>query len=1740
VAAFEDRIEYLEAVRDRIESGGWTDVESVRDDLGLSQQALADGMDVTQTAISYYEQEDVVPDGGRTADAKQVLRDRIERALSVSDDIQRLRSLAENDLRWDQVESIESVDPDVDWVYDLEVADTHSYVSNGVVSHNSQMLQYIQKISPRSVYSSGKGSSAAGLCVTGDTMVHTAEGFVPIREIATEYHPDPVSEETAAEATRELYTYDREAGSVEPAESSHVWRMPEKECRRVETAHGKELEASTDTPLLVCGEDGLEWREITEVEPGDHVAVPQYDGIERHSPPVREFLELTNEKIKPTAESVEFLRTRLREEFGTLRDAAAELGLSEDFVYDSLSNRHLPLEKLERILDAVGADLREIDLDRVMLRHGDGVRIPGEFDAELLYLAGLVFGDGDVMVSRRGGNRGHVRISNSDEELLERAAEIFERKFGKSPAIEYQDDRVPSIRVHSATVARFFSNLGVESPKDDIALDPRLTTAEHADAFLRGLFDADGSVSVRDDGGSSVQYSSTCDELARQVQLMLESYGIRARTRERDRRGTYELESGYEIESTSVQTHLAIYGTEVDRFADAVGFQSEAKSTSLSEIVEDAPRRGERLPVGDALARTDGAGGSFYTNVERGDDPSRSRARELLADRDLGDLEGTVEEVVDADLVWDEVVAAEDTGKKEVFDLTVPETHNFLGNGIVTHNTAAAVRDDFGEGQQWSLEAGALVLADRGIAAIDELDKMECVTGDTLVHHPGGVERIADVARRVAEDGEIEELSNGRRIRDVDLDVWTMADDGSIVRRPVTTVHEYDAPSSLTEVTLSTGESLKSTDDHPYFVFEDGERVERPASDLDAGDWVYVPREVPSAVSDGGTAVDPGEEGTEQSARGDPPTIDGDVKLRTVETVDSVDAAVDRETPKVYDLTVEDTHNFLANGLVVHNSDDRSAMHEALEQQSYHPDTEVLLADGRRVEIGEFVDERMAENEVVDGVDCEILPVDDAAVHSVDVENGETTKLPIDRVSRHEAPEEFVRVTFSNGREVTVTPEHPMFVAEEGIDTVEAREIEAGAFVPAPRKLPNSSAAVDLEGEPTRGTEKDVSLPGELTPDLAEALGFLVAEGHSYAGSSHEIGFSNQDERLLARMEELMTGVFGVESSDNVNAAGTVTKRWTSTKLYRWFEANVPEVMETARDKRIPARVLGASEEVIRRFLVGAFAGDGGVESEAMSYSTASEGLANDYADALSKVGVASRIHHDTAEDSWKVYVMGDSTERFVEAVVDPADDRHERAREFVERSNETPRHHDVLPTEAAREIRELRTLLGLSLTGKFRPTLDEGYGVQVDTVEAEVATLRERIAAVEAELADADSLPEIRAAIDWSCGTLADRLGDETASSIDYAENGGYDPDRRGSLADRARGTVEDALADASRRLDALVDRADLRYYRVREVETVANEGERATEWVYDVTVEPTNTFVSQGVVLHNSISISKAGINATLKSRCSLLGAANPKYGRFDQYEPIGEQIDLEPALISRFDLIFTVTDKPDEEEDRRLADHILTTNYAGELNTQREEMTSPDVSQEEVESFTDEVDPDIDPGLFRKYVAYAKQTCHPRMTEEAREEIKEFYTDLRSKGTDEDAPVPVTARQLEAIVRLAEASARVRLSDRVTLADSKRVIELVRSCLEDVGVDPESGEFDADVVETGTSKSQRERIKNIKGLIADVEEEYDDGAPVDVVLDRADEIGLDRDKAEHEIDKLKQKGEVYEPSTDHLRTT
>jgi replicative DNA helicase Mcm len=286
--------------------------------------------------------------------------------------------------------------------------------------------------------------------------------------------------------------------------------------------------------------------------------------------------------------------------------------------------------------------------------------------------------------------------------------------------------------------------------------------------------------------------------------------------------------------------------------------------------------------------------------------------------------------------------------------------------------------------------------------------------------------------------------------------------------------------------------------------------------------------------------------------------------------------------------------------------------------------------------------------------------------------------------------------------------------------------------------------------------------------------------------------------------------------------------------------------------------------------------------------------------------------------------------------------------------------------------------------------------------------------------------------------------------------------------------------------------------------------------------------------------ISVNKAGINATLKSRCSLLAAANPKYGRFDQHEKYSQQIDLEPALLSRFDIMFIITDVPDKEKDKELAEHIVQTNYAGEVYTHQQKNSTSNFSESEVEKATQEVKSAIDPDLMRKYIAYAKRNVFPTMTEDAKNVIEDFYVDLRSEGLDEGSAVPVTARKLEALVRLAEASARMRLSDHVKKEDAEKAVDIVMASLKDVGIDPETGEFDADIVETGTSKTQRDRAKTLLTIIEELQEEYEDepGAPLEAIIDRAEEAGIDESKVEHRISDFKKKGDLYEPQNGYLR--
>lgn len=226
--------------------------------------------------------------------------------------------------------------------------------------------------------------------------------------------------------------------------------------------------------------------------------------------------------------------------------------------------------------------------------------------------------------------------------------------------------------------------------------------------------------------------------------------------------------------------------------------------------------------------------------------------------------------------------------------------------------------------------------------------------------------------------------------------------------------------------------------------------------------------------------------------------------------------------------------------------------------------------------------------------------------------------------------------------------------------------------------------------------------------------------------------------------------------------------------------------------------------------------------------------------------------------------------------------------------------------------------------------------------------------------------------------------------------------------------------------------------------------------------------------VMEQGRVSIAKAGIHAKLNARCSVLAAANPVYGRYDQYKTPMENIGLQDSLLSRFDLLFIMLDKMDPENDREISDHVVRMHRyraAGEqdghpmpIESSAEFLATKDPDAEEEETETplyEKFDPllhgtrsskkdrIISLQFIKKYIYIAK-VIRPTLTQSACDSIAEEYSRLRSmemEQTDLARTQPVTARALETLIRLATAHAKARLSKTVEEQDALAAIELVQ---------------------------------------------------------------------------------------------
>ena len=169
------------------------------------------------------------------------------------------------------------------------------------------------------------------------------------------------------------------------------------------------------------------------------------------------------------------------------------------------------------------------------------------------------------------------------------------------------------------------------------------------------------------------------------------------------------------------------------------------------------------------------------------------------------------------------------------------------------------------------------------------------------------------------------------------------------------------------------------------------------------------------------------------------------------------------------------------------------------------------------------------------------------------------------------------------------------------------------------------------------------------------------------------------------------------------------------------------------------------------------------------------------------------------------------------------------------------------------------------------------------------------------------------------------------------------------------------------------------------------------------------------------------------------------------------------------------------------------------------------------------------------MKKYIAYAKQNIDPTLTDEAARKIKEFYVEMRNKYTGQDQAVPITLRQYEALIRLAEASAKIRLSTKIEKQDVERAIRLMTYSLTQLGIDTETGHIDIDRIESGISSSQRSKIREVLNIIEELEKSVGQATISDIEAE-AESRGI---KNVHEIiQKLKNEGTIYEPRSGILK--
>ena len=743
---------------------------------------------------------------------------------------------------------------------------------------------------------------------------------------------------------------------------------------------------------------------------------------------------------------------------------------------------------------------------------------------------------------------------------------------------------------------------------------------------------------------------------------------------------------------------------------------------------------------------------------------------------------------------------------------------------------------------------------------------------------------------------------------------------------------------------------------------------------------------------------------------------------------------------------------------------------------------------------------------------------------------------------KRESPKRILQIETQSGKEIKLTKEHPLFTTQSGfIFAKPAEEFKVGDFIATNRRIDYQGKIQKLPASfrlSKANNQQRLAFPKTLDKDLARLLGYLIGDRYmARSSASGVVSFTNNNPELIKDCAELIKKLFNGKTTIR-EKRGAQECYINSLSLINFFGSLGGGIVTTSANKKIPQLINKSPPPILREFIAALFECEARInlKRKQVEICSISKELIEDLQTNLLKFGVLSILRRtasfatNTAKKrgipAFKLVLSGKSAEEYIKKIGFVSQKKKKIGRSLLDSKIKIKNNTNVDIIPHLKEILKIvRTRYGLHQKemglprgtylhyelGNRNPSRENlqkiVLGIKKTNKKDLLFQLIEKIANADIFWDKIKEIREIKRESKYVYDLQINNYHNFIANNLiihnsqllkritKIAPKGRYVSGKGVTGAGLTASVVKDEfLGGWSLEAGALV-LANRGFCCIDEMDKMGKEDRAA---------------MHEGLE-QQSVSISKANIQATLRCETTVLAAANPKFGRFDPYGLVADQINLPPTLINRFDLIFPIKDLPSREKDEKLAAHILG------LHQNPDSITS-----------------DIDTDLLKKYITFVRTKARPILTDQAIDEIKEYYISMRNSGGDEGGirSIPITARQLEALVRMAEASAKIRMAEEVTKDDAKKSIEMINYCLSQVAKDMETGKIDIDRISSGIPAKERNKISIIRELIDNLEGEFGKVFPINSLMEKAEERNIKTEEVEEIIEKLRRSGDVYEP--------